>query len=116
MRKCFILSIDGGGIRGIIPSIFLASLKENLQKININEPFHQIFDLMAGTSTGGLIALALSVPLFKKTDGDMYDLNGGIQAQKLPFLYETCLLYTSTSDEAWVSIRKGRLYVVVSKD
>ena len=89
LRKCFILSIDGGGIRGIIPSIFLASLKENLQKININEPFHQIFDLMAGTSTGGLIALALSVPLFKKTDGDMYDLNGGIQAQKLPFLYET---------------------------
>lgn len=89
MRKCFILSIDGGGIRGIIPSIFLASLKENLQKININEPFHQIFDLMAGTSTGGLIALALSVPLFKKTDGDMYDLNGGIQARKLPFLYET---------------------------
>jgi len=89
LRKCFILSIDGGGIRGIIPSIFLASLKENLEKKNIKEPFHQIFDLMAGTSTGGLIALALSVPLYKYTDGDMYDRNGGVQAQELPFLYET---------------------------
>jgi len=89
VRKCFILSIDGGGIKGIIPSIFLASLKEILEKRNINEPFHRIFDLMAGTSTGGLIALALSVPLFKKTDGDIYDSNGGVQAQNLPLLYET---------------------------
>jgi patatin-like phospholipase/acyl hydrolase len=44
---------------------------------------------MAGTSTGGLIALALSAPLFGKTDGNIYDLNGGVQAQNLPFLYET---------------------------
>ena len=88
MRKCFILSIDGGGIRGIIPSIFLASLKDMLQKRNINEPFHRIFDLIAGTSTGGLIALALSVPLYKK-DGNIYDPDGGVKPQNLPLLYET---------------------------
>lgn len=88
MRKFFILSIDGGGIRGLIPAVFLSKLKETLEKSGFDEPFHKVFDLMAGTSTGGLISLALSVPLYK-TDGYLYDERGGISPHKLPELYIT---------------------------
>lgn len=52
-----VLSIDGGGIRGIIPAVFLRSVEEITGK-----PCYRLFDLIAGTSTGGILALALSVP------------------------------------------------------
>ncbi|MGN0907713.1 MAG: patatin-like phospholipase family protein [Bullifex sp.] len=55
----FVLSIDGGGIRGIIPSQVLSHLSE---KLDDGIPFYAHFDLIAGTSTGGLIALGLSSP------------------------------------------------------
>jgi len=84
----FILSVDGGGIRGIIPAVFLSELKRNIEKNGVKKPYHQIFDIIAGTSTGGLITLALTVPLYKKTDGDLYDNEGGISAEQLPELYK----------------------------
>lgn len=89
VKKFTILSIDGGGIRGIIPSIFLASLKDILEQKGLKQPFHQIFNLMAGTSTGGIISLALSVPLYRNSHGSLYTPEGGIVPQRLPELYET---------------------------
>ena len=57
-RKTFnVLSIDGGGIRGIIPAMILNKIEEETEK-----PIHELFDLIAGTSTGGIIALALTMP------------------------------------------------------
>lgn len=88
MKKIAILSIDGGGIRGIIPSTFLATLKDMLELNGLKKPYHQIFSLIAGTSTGGLITLALTVPRFQKTDGSLYDPEGGMVPQRLPELYE----------------------------
>lgn len=52
-----ILCVDGGGIRGIIPARILAELERRARR-----PAWQMFDLVAGTSTGGLIALGLVVP------------------------------------------------------
>lgn len=52
-----ILSIDGGGIRGIIPAIVLAELENQTGK-----PIAKMFDLIAGTSTGGILALGLTKP------------------------------------------------------
>ncbi len=54
MRK--ILSIDGGGIKGVFPASFLASLEETIHA-NIAD----YFDLIVGTSTGGIIALGLGL-------------------------------------------------------
>ncbi|NLX76870.1 MAG: patatin [Clostridiaceae bacterium] len=85
--KRFILSVDGGGIRGIVPAFFLAELKKVLEKNGVKKPYHQVFDIIAGTSTGGLITLALTVPLYRDRDGDLYDMNGGVSAGKLPELY-----------------------------
>lgn len=50
-----ILSLDGGGIRGIIPAMVLAEIERRTGK-----PTCRLFDLIAGTSTGGILALALA--------------------------------------------------------
>lgn len=55
MKK--ILSIDGGGIRGIIPASVLAEIEHRTGK-----QVSQLFDLVAGTSTGGMLALGLNIP------------------------------------------------------
>jgi uncharacterized protein len=52
-----ILSIDGGGIRGIIPALVLAEIERLSAR-----PACELFDLIAGTSTGGIIALGVTVP------------------------------------------------------
>ena len=55
MRR--ILAIDGGGIRGLIPALVLQTLEAELGR-----PIAQCFDLIAGTSTGGILALGLAKP------------------------------------------------------
>ncbi|KAL5992745.1 CCT complex interacting protein [Asimina triloba] len=58
-----ILSIDGGGIRGIIPATILASLESKLQEVDGEDArIADYFDVIAGTSTGGLITALLSAP------------------------------------------------------
>jgi len=59
-----ILSIDGGGIRGIIPGQILVSLEEKLRAATGNENVRiaDYFDLFAGTSTGGILACAYLCP------------------------------------------------------
>jgi uncharacterized protein len=52
-----ILSIDGGGIRGIIPAVVLSRLERQT-----GQRVADLFDLVAGTSTGGILALGLTRP------------------------------------------------------
>lgn len=51
-----VLTIDGGGIKGVFPAAFLADLEQELE-----QPLASYFDLIVGTSTGGIIALALGL-------------------------------------------------------
>lgn len=53
-----ILALDGGGLRGIFSAAMLAALEEDLQISIVDH-----FDLIAGTSTGGIIALGLGLGL-----------------------------------------------------
>jgi patatin-like phospholipase/acyl hydrolase len=55
MRK--VLSIDGGGIRGIIPAMVLTEIETRTGKAT-----SELFELVAGTSTGGILALGLTKP------------------------------------------------------
>lgn len=50
-----ILAIDGGGVRGLIPAIWLARLEKEL-----GQPLNRYFDLVVGTSTGSLLACAVA--------------------------------------------------------
>ena len=52
-----IISIDGGGIKGIVGATILNALENKLKK-----PIYQCADIITGTSTGGLIACSLTAP------------------------------------------------------
>ncbi len=52
-----VLAIDGGGIRGLIAALVLAELEDRSGR-----PASELFDLIAGTSTGGIIAGAVCAP------------------------------------------------------
>uniref|UniRef100_A0A1J3IEI8 Patatin n=1 Tax=Noccaea caerulescens TaxID=107243 RepID=A0A1J3IEI8_NOCCA len=65
-----ILSIDGGGIRGIIPGTILAYLESQLQELDGEEArLLDYFDVISGTSTGGLITAMLTAQGKKDEDG-----------------------------------------------
>ncbi|CAA7395605.1 unnamed protein product [Spirodela intermedia] len=58
-----ILSIDGGGIRGIIPATILDFLEKELQALDGEDArLVDYFDVIAGTSTGGLVTAMLTAP------------------------------------------------------
>lgn len=76
-----ILTLDGGGIRGILPCAILAELERRM-----NKPIAHAFDLMSGTSTGGIIACGLNIPdpnrpgqpKFSASEfGQLYEKDGG---------------------------------------
>jgi len=84
-KKITILSIDGGGIRGILPGVILTYIEERLhEKTDDKEArLSDYFDLMAGTSTGGMLTCLYITPgddgrpKFKASDAvDLYMDNG----------------------------------------
>lgn len=66
-----ILSIDGGGIKGVFPASFLATVEDS-----IPGKIADHFDLIVGTSTGGIIALALGLGLSAKEILGFYEKYG----------------------------------------
>ncbi|MDQ0230939.1 CBASS cGAMP-activated phospholipase [Metabacillus malikii] len=66
-----ILSIDGGGMKGILPAVYLKRIEEQLGK-----PIYQFFDMICGTSTGGIIALGLAKGIRAGNISDIYIKKG----------------------------------------
>jgi len=66
-----ILSIDGGGMKGILPAVYLKRIEEQLGK-----PIYQFFDMICGTSTGGIIALGLATGISASNISDIYIKKG----------------------------------------
>src|SRR4051812_12867623 len=54
-NQVIILAIDGGGIRGIIPAYILSQIELLIQK-----RCYQLFDIVGGTSTGGILTAGLT--------------------------------------------------------
>jgi len=52
-----VLAVDGGGIRGLIAARVLKEIETRMHR-----PIAEMFDLVAGTSTGGILALGLTKP------------------------------------------------------
>lgn len=66
-----VLSIDGGGVRGIIPGVFIACLESKLQELDGPDArIADYFDIIAGTSTGGLLTTMITAP--NKQNRPMY--------------------------------------------
>jgi hypothetical protein len=69
MRR--VLSIDGGGIKGVFPAAFLATLEDS-----VGGSIARFFDLIVGTSTGGIIAIGLGLGLSAKEILRFYEEHG----------------------------------------
>lgn len=72
-KKFKILSIDGGGIKGVFPAYYLMMLENELKNRKDGKvKLYQHFDLITGTSTGGIIAIALSLGVSAKEIYELY--------------------------------------------
>jgi uncharacterized protein len=80
-----LLALDGGGIRGLITIEVLAELERQIRagliahgKLELNAPFvlADYFDYIAGTSTGAIIATALSLGMSVDTVRQFYEESG----------------------------------------
>jgi len=83
-----ILSLDGGGVRGVVPAAILAAIEQRTGK-----PISKLFDLVAGTSTGGILALGLLKP----------DSNGNpeFSAKRLCELYDEHIPQIFGNPQSW---------------
>jgi uncharacterized protein len=87
-----ILAIDGGGIRGLIPALVLAEIEARTGK-----RIAELFDRIAGTSTGGILACALSKP-----DPLPAGQIAGIYVEQGPKIFHRSLLKTLTSADGFL--------------
>jgi uncharacterized protein len=77
-----VLCIDGGGIKGVFPASFLSTIEDSVRR-----PVADYFDLIVGTSTGGIIALGLGLGLsagdllrfYEKRGPTIFNGNGHIR-------------------------------------
>lgn len=86
-----ILSIDGGGVRGIIPAIWLAELERVT-----NKPTREHFDFLAGTSTGAVIAGALAAGIPAQHLVDVYERRGPEIFRRLPVIGQVLRFFTGS--------------------
>ena len=95
-----VLSIDGGGIRGLIPALVLAEIEHRTGRRTA-----EMVDLVAGTSTGGILACALTRrgpdgrPLFTAEE------LAGIYVEEGPRIFHRSLLKRVFSAGGWIDER-----------
>lgn len=108
MKKTRILSIDGGGIRGVLPGTVLTYIEDRLQaKEGDHVKLSDYLDMVAGTSTGGILACCYLIPdengrakysaedalnIYMERGGQIFDVStwekirrlGGLRDEKYP--------------------------------
>jgi patatin-like phospholipase/acyl hydrolase len=95
-----ILCIDGGGIRGLIPALVLAEIERRTGRRTA-----EMVDFVAGTSTGGILACALTRrgpdggPLFTAEE------LAGIYVEEGPRIFRRSLLKRLFSIDGWIDER-----------
>jgi uncharacterized protein len=103
MRR--ILTIDGGGVRGIIPAVLLAALERQTGR-----PTRETFDFVAGTSTGAVLAAGIAagipaeriVALYAQRSGEVFrsvPLISGLRRLVTGSLYDAGTLHELIRDE-----------------
>jgi uncharacterized protein len=70
-----ILSIDGGGIKGIFSASYLAEIERRFLD---GQSIANHFDMITGTSTGGIIALALAAGMTARQAAEIYTQRGSV--------------------------------------
>src|SRR5258708_32490576 len=95
-----ILSVGGGGSGGIVTVMLLAEIERRTQR-----PIANLFDLVAGTSTGGILALGLTIP--KDPGGPLYRAAefAGMYAREGPRIFSRSLWHKITCCNNLINVK-----------
>jgi patatin-like phospholipase/acyl hydrolase len=96
-----ILSLDGGGIRGLVAAKILATIEKQIQ-----QPLNKYFNLISGTSTGSILAAAVAtgsrsekiVELYKQKSSVIFPYKSRFSLQRIPLLIKYGLSIYSAID------------------
>ncbi|MEQ9551937.1 MAG: CBASS cGAMP-activated phospholipase [Coleofasciculus sp. G3-WIS-01] len=102
-----ILSLDGGGIRGIISAVILAEVERVL-----DQPLNQYFDLIAGTSTGSILASAIAIGrkseeiirLYREKGARIFPYQGRFSRQRLGLVFQHGLSAPLYPDDGLIKV------------
>jgi uncharacterized protein len=100
-----ILSLDGGGIRGLVAARMLAAIENQ-----INQPLNEYFNLIAGTSTGSILASAIatgrssaeSVEIYKRTSSIIFPYKSRFSLKRIPLILKYGLSAPKYSDRGLI--------------
>ncbi len=112
MDKIRILSLDGGGMRGIITARILLEVEKKL-----GAPLSQHFNLIAGTSTGSLLAAGLAIGMKVQDLIDIYKNDGEVifpyqslfNVRRLPLIFEYGLSAPKFSSDGLIATVKKHI-------
>ncbi|BAZ20254.1 patatin [Kalymmatonema gypsitolerans NIES-4073] len=104
-----ILSLDGGGIRGVIGAKILAEIEQQ-----VNQPLNEYFHLIAGTSTGAILAATIAKGSRSEEIVEFYKQNGRIlfpyqkrfSLQRIPLLLRYGFSAPKYSDNGLIQVLK----------
>ncbi|MBW4564282.1 MAG: patatin-like phospholipase family protein [Mojavia pulchra JT2-VF2] len=104
-----ILSLDGGGIRGVVAASILAAIEQQ-----IDQPLNEYFDLIAGTSTGSILASAIAIgrssqeilDLYKQKSSIIFPYRSRFSLKRLPLLLRYGLSAPKFSDTGLIQVLK----------
>lgn len=104
-----ILSLDGGGIRGVIGAKILAEIEQQ-----INQPLNEYFNLIAGTSTGAILAATIAkgcksheiVEFYKQNGKRLFPYQSRFSPQRIPLLIKYGISAPKYSDTGLIQVLK----------
>jgi patatin-like phospholipase/acyl hydrolase len=102
-----ILSLDGGGIRGIVAAKMLSLIEKQ-----INKPLNEYFQLITGTSTGSILAAAIAsgrtseeiVDLYKQQSSTIFPYRKRFSLQRLPLILKHGISAPKFSEKGLVRV------------
>ncbi|AFZ00843.1 patatin-like phospholipase family protein [Calothrix sp. PCC 6303] len=105
-----ILSLDGGGIRGLVSALMLTEIEKK-----ISQPLNQYFNLVAGTSTGSILAAAIAagansqkiVELYKEQSKIIFPYQTRWTTQRIPLLLQYGFSAPKYSDTGLIQVLKA---------
>ncbi len=105
-----ILSLDGGGIRGIVAAKMLAAIEKE-----IKQPLNKYFDLIAGTSTGSILAAAIArgcsseeiVELYRQKSSIIFPYRKRLTLKRLPLIFKHGISAPKFSDKGLIEVMQS---------
>ncbi|HAJ59002.1 MAG TPA: patatin [Cyanobacteria bacterium UBA8543] len=114
-----ILSLDGGGIRGVISAVILEEVERQIKK-----PLNEHFDLIAGTSTGSILAAAIAsglksqdiIRLYQDKGPNIFPYQSLFSPQRLGLVLRYGFSAPKFSDEGLIKVLQAKFGTTTLSD